>query len=314
MHITIAGAGAMGSRFGAMLQDAGNDVVFIDGWDKNVDTINKDGLKVTSNGKDHIFKIPAYLQEDVKSKANFKTDLIILFTKAGQLDKMLEDIKSIIVDSTKVLSLLNGIGIDDIVKKYVPLENIYLGVTTWTSDSKGPGHVQLQGDGAVALQNLGKGKEKDAESLVKTLSNAKLNASYSDNIRESVYLKATINGTLNTLCTILRVDMAGFGKTSTAGKMVDNIVNEFVEVANREGINLKAQEAIKLIKKGCDPKGDGDHYPSMYQDLIENDRKTEIDYINGVISRKGRTYKIPTPYCDFIVDLIHAEEDVLGAK
>jgi len=52
----------------------------------------------------------------------------------------------------------------------------------------------------------------------------------------------------------------------------------------------------------------------MYQDLINNHRKTEIDYINGAISRKGKKYDVPTPYCDFLTQLIHAKEEVLEAK
>ena len=32
MKIAIAGAGAMGSRFGMMLHQAGNDVILIDQW------------------------------------------------------------------------------------------------------------------------------------------------------------------------------------------------------------------------------------------------------------------------------------------
>ena len=32
MKIAIAGAGAMGSRFGLMLHQSGNEVLLIDGW------------------------------------------------------------------------------------------------------------------------------------------------------------------------------------------------------------------------------------------------------------------------------------------
>ena len=30
-----------------------------------------------------------------------------------------------------------------------------------------------------------------------------------------------------------------------------------------------------------------EHYPSMHQDLIQNHRPTEIDYINGAVAKKG---------------------------
>ncbi len=51
MKIAIVGAGAMGSRYGYMLHEAGNEVMLIDGWKDHVDTINKEGLTVEENGE-----------------------------------------------------------------------------------------------------------------------------------------------------------------------------------------------------------------------------------------------------------------------
>lgn len=38
--------GAMGSRFGYMLQQSGNDVLFVDKWDEHIHEINHSGLTV----------------------------------------------------------------------------------------------------------------------------------------------------------------------------------------------------------------------------------------------------------------------------
>ncbi len=51
MKIAIVGAGAMGSRYGYMLHEAGNEVMLIDAWKDHVDTINKEGLTVEENGE-----------------------------------------------------------------------------------------------------------------------------------------------------------------------------------------------------------------------------------------------------------------------
>ena len=113
MKIVIAGAGAMGSRFGVMLHQAGNEVLFVDGWESHVQAINEQGLHVNDNGEDKIFHIPAVLQSKVKEDT--QADLIILFTKAMQLDQMLQDIQSLIHSDTKILCLLNGIGHEEII-------------------------------------------------------------------------------------------------------------------------------------------------------------------------------------------------------
>ncbi|KAH0795591.1 2-dehydropantoate 2-reductase [Histomonas meleagridis] len=312
MKITIAGAGAMGSRFGLMLHEAGYKVTLIDGWKDHVTAIKEHGLVANFNGENKVAKIPIILQSEIDTTE--KTDMIILFTKAMQLDKMLQDIKPLITDQTKVICLLNGIGHEDVIEKYVPLSNIFIGNTMWTAELEGPGKVKLFGNGSVELQNLSEGKESDAIEISSILSKAGLNAKYSSNIRYSIYRKACVNGTMNGLCTILDVNMATFGKTRYASDIVESIVREFAAVAAHEGVNLDTCEVIDHVKTCFNPDTIGMHFPSMHQDLIKNNRITEIDYINGAVSRKGKKYGIPTPYCDFLTMLIHCKEDILGAK
>ena len=87
MKIIIAGAGAMGSRFGLMLHQAGNDVIFVDGWPEHIEAIRKNGLVADFNGEVVTAKIPIYPQTEVAS-IDFTADLVILFTKAMQLAAM----------------------------------------------------------------------------------------------------------------------------------------------------------------------------------------------------------------------------------
>ncbi len=147
MKIAIAGAGAMGSRFGLMLHQSGNEVLLIDGWAEHVQQIKEHGLQANFNGKEVEAKLPIVLQSEVEKED--QVDLIILFTKAMQLEKMLQDIQSLIKKDTEVLCLLNGIGHEDIIEKFVPMENIYIGNTMWTAGLEGPGQVKLFGSGSV---------------------------------------------------------------------------------------------------------------------------------------------------------------------
>ena len=112
----------------------------------------------------------------------------------------------------------------------------------------------------------------------------------------------------------LDVNMAGLGATKPAHDMVVTIVNEFAAVAAKENVNLDIPEVIEHVETCFDPTTIGMHFPSMHQDLIKNNRLTEIDYINGAISRKGKKYGVVTPYCDFLTQLVHSKEEILGAK
>lgn len=313
MKIIIAGAGAMGSRFGLMLHQAKNDVILIDGWQEHIDLIKQNGLKANFNGEEVVENISIYHQNDISS-VDFSADLVILFTKAMQLDGMMQSINNMVGENTKVLCLLNGIGHEDVIKKYVPLSNIILGNTMWTAGLEGPGKAKLFGNGSIDLQNLGTDGKEAAEKVIEVLNAANLNAKYSDNILSSIYKKACVNGTMNGLCTILDSNMAGFGETDVADDIVEAIVSEFAAVAERENATLNVPEVLAQIKTCYNRETIGLHHPSMYQDLIINNRLTEIDYINGAIVRKGKEYGIETPYCSFLTQLVHAKEQILGAK
>ena len=52
----------------------------------------------------------------------------------------------------------------------------------------------------------------------------------------------------------------------------------------------------------------------MYQDLIVNNRKTEIDYINGAVATLGKQRHIEAPVNRFINDLIHTKESQRHAQ
>ncbi|MGM0125534.1 2-dehydropantoate 2-reductase [Enterococcus sp. AZ194] len=313
MKIIIAGVGAMGSRFALMLHQAQNDVLLVDGWQAHIDAIRKDGLRANFNGEEISAKMPIYHQEEV-SKVDFSAELVILFTKVMQLEGMLQAIKPLVHKETKVLCLLNGIGHEDIIKKYVPLENVLLGNTMWTAGLEGPGKAKLFGNGSIDLQSLGTEGESAARPVLDVLNAAKLNAKYSENILSSIYKKACVNGTMNGLCTILDANMADFGETSVAEQIVEAIVSEFFAVAKAQNIELHHDEVMAQIYSCYNRETIGLHHPSMYQDLIINHRLTEIDYINGAIVRKGQQFNIPTPYCSFLTELVHAKEEILGAK
>ena len=74
-------------------------------------------------------------------------------------------------------------------------------------------------------------------------------------------------------------------------------------------------ETVDYIEKNCYNRDTiGLHYPSMYQDLNEYNRLTEIDYINGAIARKGQQYGVETPYGALITELVHCKEQCLGSE
>ena len=52
---------------------------------------------------------------------------------------------------------------------------------------------------------------------------------------------------------------------------------------------------------------------SMLQDL-EKGRDCEIDYINGIICKKGREKNVPTPFNDKVVELVTEAQSRRGVN
>jgi len=59
MRIAIVGSGAMGSLFGGLLAESGNEVYLLDIWKEHVETINRKGLWIEGLSGDRFIKIKA---------------------------------------------------------------------------------------------------------------------------------------------------------------------------------------------------------------------------------------------------------------
>ena len=309
MKVVIAGSGAMGCSFGFMLQKSGNDVTLLDGWQNNIDAIRKDGLHLQDGTAELSTKIDIYKPEEFKGSADF----VIVFTKSMQLENMLSSIKHVLRDDTKILCLLNGLGHTETLKKFIEPKNIFMGVTVVTAGMKGPGSAVLSSHGKTEIQNIVPEGKAGAELIVKTLNKATMPAVYSDNILWSIWRKAALNGAMNSTCTIMECNMLELGSIAGCKDMMRCIISEFAAIARTQGVTLDVDSVTDYVYGFTQPDFVGaKHYPSMHQDLIKNHRLTEIDFLNGYISRKGKELHIPTPYCDLITTFVHGKEKLFG--
>lgn len=269
MLIYIAGSGAMGCRFGAQLHESGQDVVLLDKWQEHIDAIKDNGLTITGDNP-RTLDLPIMLPQEAKEEA----DLIILFTKAMQLEEMLKDIQGIIGEKTKVLCLLNGLGHEEVIKKYIPQSNIIMGVTVWTAQLEGPGKVHLASTGSLNIQSIDSTGETTGREITEILNKAKLNAIYDEDVIPSIWRKACVNGTMNSTCALLDCTIGELFNSEDGLAIVERIIHEFVQVGQAEGVELDESEIKDYVMKTSETAKH--HYPSMHQDLVQNQRMTEF--------------------------------------
>jgi len=310
MKILFAGAGALGSRFGYMLFKNNEDVTFVDSWEEHVETITNNGLKVSIDNNDlGNYYIPAYRPGQVSGKY----DVVFVATKSMQLRTMLEKVKHLFHENTKIICILNGLGHVETLKNFVKEENILIGVTVWTSGLGGPGVLEAHGTGKIELKQVKEVNLEKTLALVERFNDAGLNIKYSENTFQSIWHKVGLNCVLNTYCTLIDCNINQYGSFEKNLELTRAVLNEVTAVGRAEGVDVK-QEVIENNIKNIFPLDiAGAHYPSLYQDM-KNGRLTEIDYLNGAISKLGKIHNIPTPVCDAITLMIHAKEFINGNK
>ena len=104
MKIAIFGSGGVGGYFGGRLALAGQDVTFI-ARGAHLAVVAESGLRVDSIGGD--FVVNPVKATDLPQSIGH-VDLVILATKAWQLDTAIEQMKPLVGEGTMILPFLNG--------------------------------------------------------------------------------------------------------------------------------------------------------------------------------------------------------------
>lgn len=312
MKFCIVGAGAMGSLFALQLARAGKDVQLLDEWEKQLEAVRQEGLHGQIGEENYHVRVPICRPREATEKA----DVLILFVKSMKLGEHVEKVRHLLHEKTSVLCLLNGVGHEEVLRQYVPEENIIMGVTIWTSGLDKPGYFHSGAQGKIELQNFHPGKEAEARArqLVKELNDARMGATYSEDVLRSIWRKVCVNGTSNTLCTLLEGRVGEVMPLEETRPVVEAILREFLAAAEIQGVHLDFETILDYILSTSVSASVRNHYPSMYQDLILNQRKTEIDYMNGAVARILEAAGKPAPTCRLLTQLMHAKETLRGAN
>jgi 2-dehydropantoate 2-reductase len=307
MKITIAGAGAMGCRFGAALAEAGHHVLLLDGWPDHVLAINTSGLKVTDEHGTRIIRIQAKLFPADKDPA----DLLIVFAKATATAEVAEAAAPAIGPDTLVLTLQNGLGNIEALLPHVSRDRLLAGTTTLGTELVGPGHIRALGSGETVLGGLG--LPFHTERLRATLATASLAVRAAADPLAVIWAKVAFNCVMNSLCTIASIPVSALALYPGFDELASTILDEVAAVAAAEGVVVDTAGALALMKAQFDPAASGNHLASTLQDLLAG-RPTEIAHLNGAIAARAAAHGIPAPANALITQLVQLLEATSGRR
>lgn len=310
MRIAVLGAGAIGSMLGMFLQEGGADICLVDPFEDHMKKIREEGLNFTGvSGESKRVKMKTYTSPEEAGEA----DLIIVLVKGLFTRSALKGASKMIGDRTCVLTCQNGLGQEAPLREFFPENRILMGCLGFSSVLKGPGEIygninRNPGKVHIYVGCMDKegGPVELAGEVVKYAEAGGLVAKYSGDIRIPIWEKAANNVSCNALCGILRVTLGQMYEVEQGKKIHNEILRELAKVGSAMGVPMDAERLLESFEKVTYP-GVCRHYPSTAQDIF-NKKQTEIDFLNGAVSRYGKELGIPTPYNDMICGLVKVIE------
>ena len=298
-RIAVVGAGAVGGYFGGLLARAGAPVVMI-GRPAFVEAVKKNG----------IFLDTLHFQESVRVEASTElsavrgTEIVLFCVKTTDNAATARAIAPLLAPNALVLSFQNGVDNVEQIRAAAAIEALPTVVYVAASVPE-PGQVKHVGRGDLIF---GPRNEK-TERVANLFSRANVPCRISDNIAGELWTKLIWNCALNAVSALGRAKYGQIAASADARRVVETLVDEVLAVARAADIHPPGLEDPKAAIAGAFKIATqmAEALSSTAQDMNRG-KRTEIDSLNGYISRRGAELGVPTPVNHALYALVKLAE------
>jgi len=289
MKIAVVGAGAMGSLFGALLAEAGNEVWLNDVWAEHVNAINQNGLEIEREGK--VRKVKVHAVRDARKIGD--AELVIVFVKSTQTGEAAQIAGDLAGMGGMVLTLQNGMGNADTIAEVVEPARVLAGTTSHGATLLGPGSIRHAGTGPTMIGVWKRTKEgfDRAVRFAQLFNGAGIACEAVEDARVPIWNKLLINVGINAITALTAIKNGEILDLEVTRNLSCAAVEEAMVVARGRGISVTEDMVEHVLAVA---KATAANRSSMGQD-VDNGRQTEIRAINGFIVREGRDLGLKTP-------------------
>ena len=294
-QILMVGAGSVGGFFGARLAKKNPNVSFLL-RPNTLAAVKQHGLTIRS--VDGTFTVKPQAASDARQLP--RPDLIVLGVKAYDLDEVLNQIEPVLTEKTVILTLQNGIDTEDRLLARIQRDCVVGGVAYIYSKIVEPGVIDHYKKGALSIGEL-MGYESERLLAIRDLfASAGVPCHLSKDIRRSKWEKMCWNCVFNPITVLIDDHVAKALDHPEMTGVIRQIVGEVAAVSATLKVPLPPDMAERVVKASQEIR---DIHTSMYDDWKAG-RRTEIDYLNGFIVKKGRDFGIPTPVNEALTAMI----------
>ncbi|OQW60255.1 MAG: 2-dehydropantoate 2-reductase [Proteobacteria bacterium SG_bin9] len=323
MKVCIYGAGAIGGYLGVQFARAGADVSLV-ARGAHLQAMQDNGLKLLIDDEERVVHPKATDNPDELGEQ----DYVIIALKAHSVTGVLDRMKPLLGERTRVVTAVNGIPYWYFHKhggnafEGKTLESVDPGGRQWNelgperaigcivypaTEIEAPGVIRhVYGDRFPLGEPSGE-KSADVENLSELFTNAGLNAPVLDRIRDEIWLKLWGNVCFNPISALTHATLDVIAGDEGTRAVAKAMMLEAQAIAEKFGVKFRVdvERRIEGARKV------GAHKTSMLQDL-ERNRAMEIDPLVTVVQEMGRLAEIPTPAIDTVLALTVQRAKVAG--
>ena len=298
-RIAVVGAGAVGGYFGGMFVRAGAPTIFI-GRRHFADAVNANGLVLDkSQGQERI-----RAEATVDMGAVGDCSLILFCVKSNDTVETAKQMAPFVRPDATVVCLQNGV--DNAERVHAATNVVALSAAVYVAVSvPEPGRVKHLARGDLIIGP----PTENVTQTANVFERAGIPCRISENIEGELWVKLLRNCALNAISALGHARYGEIAQNANAKQLMQNIVDEVLAVArgarvvmpgvhDRESGMVAAMELATQMSAALS---------STAQDLNRG-RPTEIDALNGYISRRGAELGVPVPVNHALFTLVKLAE------
>ncbi len=302
MRIVLLGAGGVGGYFGARLQQAGEDVVFL-ARGGHLRALRGQGLRLSGvSGELHLAAVAATDEpRDVGA-----VDAVLVAVKSWQLADAARQIPPLVGPQTVVVPLLNGVESATELAAALGSAPVAAGLCGIVAYLVAPGHVHHEAnDPWVRFGEVDNRPSPRLERLREAFTRAGVRAEIPADIHAALWMKLLFIVAVSGVGALTRAPVGQWRHLAGARDLALRAMREVAAVAAARGVVLPA-DAVPRTLGFLDALAPG--ATSSLQRDFEAGRRTELDAQMGAILRLGAAAGVESPANRLLYDCLLPQE------
>ena len=289
MRILVVGAGATGGFFGGRLVQAGRDVTFLL-REGRAAQIRERGLTVCTPGGEFNVQ-PRVLTAEALRATPERFDLVILSTKAYQMEGAMDDIAPAVGPETAILPILNGMRQLTVLDARFGAAAVLGGSVRVVADVDAEGRVHQKTElGELSYGERDRTHSARMEAVDQAMQNAAFDAIAQPDIVATLWQKWWILASIGTICLLARGTIGQARETSRGEAFARAVVKECTSIATANGYPPDEAMLADHLKRMTEPGSA--LTSSMYRDLMKG-APVEADHILGDLLDRAQNVQVP---------------------